>query len=145
MNIPTLYIIKCDDLTELFELKNIGQEGLPYVPKWTKKELNAQNKFPMYVQVKPINNDLLLLDYTTDITYYMNSNFPVLVIPLKELAKQKSQNNPLKGITSYALYQRLNQINDELNDWHISGHKVKCITLEKNQIIKELKERGFNT
>ena len=51
--------------------------------------------------------------------------------------------NKFSNIDDFILFRRLDEIDGELQDWHISAYKSDLITKESNEIKSELKQRGY--
>lgn len=47
------------------------------------------------------------------------------------------------NIEDKILFRRLDEIDGELQDWHISAHKSDLIMKERNEIKQELRRRGY--
>lgn len=51
--------------------------------------------------------------------------------------------NKFSNIDDDMLFRRLDEIDGELQDWHISACKSDLLTKESNEIKSELKQRGY--
>ena len=62
--------------------------------------------------------------------------------------KQKStgggEMSKYSGIDDVILFHRLDEINGEFQDFHISGYKSSLLTKERDEINAELRSRGYN-
>lgn len=78
---------------------------------------------------------------------HMNSEIETILHELEMQifpASDKSKKmNKFSNIDDYMLFHRLDEIDGELQDWHISAYKSDLITNESNEIKSELKRRGY--
>ena len=78
---------------------------------------------------------------------HMNSEIETILHELEMQifpASDKSKKmNKFSNIDDYMLFHRLDEIDGELQDWHISAYKSDLITKESNEIKSELKRRGY--
>lgn len=49
----------------------------------------------------------------------------------------------ISKIDEILLYRRLDEIDGQLQDWHISGYKSNLLMEEQKEIKEELKRRGY--
>lgn len=64
----------------------------------------------------------------------------IQIFPASDKSKKM---NKFSNIDDNMLFHRLDEIDGELQDWHISGYKSDLITKESNEIKAELKQRGY--
>ena len=48
------------------------------------------------------------------------------------------------AISDEQLFRRLDDIDGELQDWHISAYKSDLLTKEQDEIKEELRKRGYD-
>lgn len=51
--------------------------------------------------------------------------------------------NMFSSVSNEMLINRLNEIDGDLQDWHISGYRANLLIEESNNIKSELRSRGF--
>lgn len=124
-NIRTCYIEASDEIRE--ERAKIRKSFDK--AEWDRRLIDDNNKFTQEI-IKSLTNNIVI-----------NEN-----ISEKELVKmilRKITRNALSAIDDTDLGKRLNEIEGELQDFHISAHKSDLLYKEKRNIEKELKYRGY--
>lgn len=52
--------------------------------------------------------------------------------------------NKFSAIEDIMLFRRLDEIDGEFQDWHISAYKSDLLEKEREEIKKELQKRGYS-